>query len=109
MEKFGIGQPVTRVEDQRFTRGAGTYIEDVSLDNETVGVFVRSPHAHARIVEINKDSINKLPGILAVYSGEDLRMDSIGDIPCGAEINNIDGTPCVKPRRPALAIDRVRH
>ena len=109
MEKFGIGQSVTRVEDQRFTRGAGTYIEDVSLDNETVGVFVRSPHAHARIVEIDKGLITELPGILAVYSGEDLRMDNIGDIPCGAEVNNIDGTPCVKPPRPALAIDRVRH
>ncbi|MEC7188979.1 MAG: hypothetical protein VXW45_11110, partial [Pseudomonadota bacterium] len=65
MEKFGIGQSVTRVEDQRFTRGTGTYIEDVSLDNETVGVFVRSPHAHARIVEIDRDSVTGLPGILA--------------------------------------------
>ena len=109
MEKFGIGQSVTRVEDQRFTRGAGTYIEDVSLDNETVGVFVRSPHAHARIVEIDRDSVTGLPGILAVYTGEDLRADSIGDVPCGADVNNIDGTPCVKPARPALAIDRVRH
>ena len=109
MEKFGIGQPVTRVEDQRFTRGAGTFIDDVSLDNETVGVFVRSPHAHARIVEIDKDSVTGLPGILAVYTGEDLRADNIGDIPCGADVNNINGTPCVKPARPALAIDRVRH
>ncbi len=109
MEKFGIGQSVTRVEDQRFTRGAGTYIEDVCLDKETVGVFVRSPHAHARIVEIDRDSVTGLPGILAVYTGEDLRADNIGDVPCGADVNNIDGTPCVKPARPALAIDRVRH
>ncbi|MEC8356664.1 MAG: xanthine dehydrogenase family protein molybdopterin-binding subunit, partial [Pseudomonadota bacterium] len=109
MEKFGIGQSVTRVEDQRFTRGAGTYIEDVSLDTETVGVFVRSPHAHARIVEIDRDSVTGLPGILAVYTGEDLRADNIGDVPCGADVNNIDGTPCVKPARPALAINRVRH
>ena len=109
MEKFGIGQSVTRVEDQRFTRGAGTYIEDVCLDNETVGVFVRSPHAHARIVEIDRDLVTGLPGILAVYTGEDLRADNIGDVPCGADVNNIDGTPCVKPARPALAINRVRH
>ena len=70
--------------------------------------FSSAPRMLTRIVEIDKDSITEL-GILAVYTGEDLRADSIGDVPCGADVNNIDGTPCVKPARPALAIDRVRH
>ena len=67
MQKFGIGQAVTRVEDHRFTRGEGQYIEDVNLENEAVGVFVRSPHAHARIVEIDKSSIEDAPGVLAIW------------------------------------------
>ena len=109
MEKFGIGQSVTRVEDHRFTRGEGQYIEDINLENETVGVFVRSPHAHARILEIDKSSIADAPGVLAIYTGEDLRADNIGDVPCGALVENIDGTPCANPPRPALALERVRH
>ena len=76
------------------------HLEDVCLDNETVGVFVRSPHAHARIVEIDRDLVTGLPSIL-VYTGEDLRADNIGDVPCGADVNNIDAHPALPaPPRP---------
>ena len=109
MEKFGIGQAVTRVEDDRLTRGAGTYIEDLNLDRQTYGVFVRSPYANAQIKEIDKDSVAELPGILLVLTAEDLEAEGIGNIPCTAEVNNIDGTPCVKPPRPALAKGQARH
>ena len=47
--KFGIGQPVTRVEDPRFLTGRGSYVDDISLPRQTYGVVLRSPHAHARI------------------------------------------------------------
>ena len=90
-----------------FHRGAGTYIEDVSLDNETVGVFVRS-RMLTRIVEIDRDSVIGLPGILAVYTGEDLRADSIGDVPAAPTSTTSTAHPALSPR-PALAIDRVRH
>ena len=90
MQKFGIGQAVHRVEDDRLTRGAGKYIDDVNLDHQCHGAFVRSPHANARILEIDKDSALSLPGVLAVYTVDDLEADGIGHVPCGADANNID-------------------
>lgn len=108
MEKFGIGQAATRVEDRRFTSGQGRYIEDLNLAGQSHAVFVRSPHAHARILEIDTDSVADLPGVLAVYTGADLRAAGIGDLPCNAGTSNIDGSSCYKPPRPALADKMVR-
>lgn len=109
MEKFGIGQAVTRVEDQRLTRGEGCYIDDVNLDGQVWAAFVRSPHANARILEIECESARELPGVLGIYTAEDLESDGVGHVPCGADAPNIDGSPCIKPPRPALAQGQVRH
>ncbi len=49
VNKFGIGQPVRRVEDQRFITGRGSYVDDIVLPRQSYGVVVMSPHAHARI------------------------------------------------------------
>ncbi|MFN3162266.1 MAG: xanthine dehydrogenase family protein molybdopterin-binding subunit [Pseudohongiellaceae bacterium] len=106
MEKFGVGQAATRIEDRRFTAGRGQYIEDLTLPNQSWGVFTRSPHAHARILEIDTDSVSDLPGVLGVYTCADLRAADIGDLPCNVGTSNIDGSPCYKPPRPALA-DRI--
>src|SRR6266508_3833831 len=53
MAKFGIGQAVRRVEDQRFLQGHGRYVDDISLPGQCHGVTVLSPHAHARIRRID--------------------------------------------------------
>ena len=53
-----VGQAIERREDYRFLTGSGQYTDDVVLPRQTYGVFVRSPHAHARIVGINKASID---------------------------------------------------
>ncbi len=108
MQKFGIGQAVTRVEDHRFTSGKGQYIEDMNLDRQSYAVFVRSPHAHAEIIEIDVDSVADAPGLLAVYTFADLQAENIGNVPCNVGTSNIDGSPCIKPPRPALADGRVR-
>lgn len=108
MEKFGVGQAATRIEDRRFTAGRGQYIEDLTLPNQSWGVFTRSPHAHARILEIDTDSVSDLPGVLGVYTCADLRAADIGDLPCNVGTSNIDGSPCYKPPRPALADKIVR-
>ncbi len=108
MEKFGIGQAATRVEDRRFISGQGQYIEDLALPGQSWGVFVRSPHAHARILEIDTDSVSDLPGVLGVYTYADLRAADIGDLPCNVGTSNIDGSSCYKPPRPALANGIVR-
>jgi len=109
MQKFGIGQPATRIEDTRLTTGQGSYIEDLSLEGQAYAIFVRSPHAHALIKKIDIDDARALPGVLAIYTVEDLKADDIGNVPCGAPAMNKDGTPCVMPPRPALAEGKVRH
>ena len=109
MQKFGIGQPATRIEDTRLTTGQGSYIEDLSLEGQAYAIFVRSPHAHAFIKKIDTDDARALPGVLAIYTVEDLKADNIGNVPCGAPAMNKDGTPCVMPPRPALAEGKVRH
>ncbi|MCH2347745.1 MAG: xanthine dehydrogenase family protein molybdopterin-binding subunit, partial [Pseudomonadales bacterium] len=109
MQKFGIGQPATRIEDTRLTTGQGSYIEDLNLEGQAYAIFVRSPHAHALIKKIDMDDARALPGVLAIYTVEDLKADDIGNVPCGAPAMNKDGTPCVMPPRPALAEGKVRH
>ena len=53
MNKFGVGQPVPRVEDPRFITGRGRYVDDLELPQQCYGVVVMSPHAHARIKRID--------------------------------------------------------
>ena len=53
MAKFGVGQPVRRVEDQRLITGRGRYTDDISIDGQAHGYVLRSPHAHARIRSID--------------------------------------------------------
>lgn len=109
MQKFGIGQPAARFEDQRLLSGHGDYIEDLNLDNQAYAVFVRSPHAHATFKQIDAAAARNLPGVLAIYTVADLKADNIGNVPCMAPAMNRDGTPCAMPPRPALAEGAVRH
>ncbi|MCY4263569.1 MAG: molybdopterin-dependent oxidoreductase, partial [Gammaproteobacteria bacterium] len=109
MNKFGVGQAVSRYEDNRLTRGEGKYIADLTLENQTWACFVRSPHANARITNIDVESVESLPGVLCVLTSADLEAEGIGDVPCAIEVKNIDGSACTKPPRPALARDQVRY
>ena len=109
MQKFGIGQGATRVEDKRLTTGQGRYIDDINLEGQARAVFLRSPHAHAKIVAIDTEAALSLPGVLGIYTVADLKADGIGDVPCLAPVKNQDESSCVMPPRPALAAGRVRH
>ena len=51
MSKVKIRESVRRTEDIRFVSGRGTYIDDINANGQLVGVFVRSPYAHARVKE----------------------------------------------------------
>ena len=68
----GIGCKRKRTEDVRFTQGAGNYVDDVKLPGMLFGDFARSPFAHARIKNINKESALSVPGVVAVITAEDL-------------------------------------
>ncbi|MGH6954057.1 MAG: xanthine dehydrogenase family protein molybdopterin-binding subunit, partial [Alphaproteobacteria bacterium] len=109
MGRFGVGQPVRRLEDRRFLTGAGRYIDDLVLPRQAHAVFVRSPRAHADIRRIDLAAAGRAPGVLAVFTGRDLEADGIGPLPCIVSIRGRDGTEQHTPPRPALATDRVRY
>jgi carbon-monoxide dehydrogenase large subunit len=108
MSKFGVSQPVTRVEDARFLRGTGSYVEDVTVEGETRVVFVRATVAHATIRSIDVDAARAAPGVLAVVTGADLDA-TIENSMEASQLDNIDGTKSALPRRPVLASGKVRH
>jgi len=67
VSKFGIGQPVRRVEDQRFLTGRGRYVDDIDLPQQAFAVLVMSPHGHARIKRIDTAAAKKADGVLAKH------------------------------------------
>ena len=70
--RFGSGREVRRIEDAALLAGAGCFTDDVSLPAETNLCFLRSPHAHARIVSIDATKALAMPGVIAVLTGADL-------------------------------------
>ena len=109
MSKYGIGQPVLRFEDPRLLRGQGRYINDVNLPGQAHAIFVRSPHAHARIRSIKVDAAKAAPGVLAVYTGHDVVADGLGMPKANMPRKRPDGKPMYAPQRPPLVTDRVRY
>jgi len=75
VNKFGVGQPVPRVEDPRFITGRGRFVDDFELSQQCYGVVVMSPHAHARIKRIDTAKAKAAPGVLAVLTGADAAAD----------------------------------
>src|SRR6267142_4358263 len=103
-----LGRSINRLEDERFVRGRGCYIADLSVPDVLHGVVVRSPHAHARIVAIHVDAALRIPGVAAVLTGFDLAADNIGPLPCA--VTNIPmAKPLIVPPCHALAREVVRY
>ena len=96
-----------RLEDPMLVRGQGRYTDDVSLPGQAYGVMVRSRNAHGIIRGIDTKAASQMPGVLAVYTGADLK--DYGPLKCLVGLNNRDGSPLKKPRRDALPTDRVRY
>ncbi len=104
-----FGQSVLRKEDKRFITGQGRYTDDVHLPRQTFAAFVRSPVAHAKVVALQTDEAQAMPGVLAVYTGADLANSGLGTLQCGWMIHSKDGSPMRAAEHPALAIDTVRY
>jgi len=109
MTSTGIGAPVRRREDFRFITGSGQYVDDISRPGQAYAFFVRSPHAHAIIKNIDLSAALKAPGVLGIYTGKDLAADKIGGLICGWMIHSKDGTPMKVGPHPALATEKVRY
>ena len=109
MTKFGMAQPVRRVEDPRLLIGNGRYTDDITLANEAFGIVLRSPHAAARILSIDTAAAAGLEGVLGIYTGKDLAADGIGSLPCLIPLKNRDGSGRAEVPHPVLADGEVRH
>ncbi|MGJ4993942.1 xanthine dehydrogenase family protein molybdopterin-binding subunit [Bradyrhizobium sp. HKCCYLS3077] len=107
--RFGAGQPVKRLEDQRLLTGKGQFIDDKPEDGALWLYVLRSPHAHARILSIDTAAAREIAGVEAIYTGTDLVADDIGSIPTLAIFKRPDGKPMTVPPRRLLAHEVVRY
>ncbi|ABQ38594.1 xanthine dehydrogenase family protein molybdopterin-binding subunit [Bradyrhizobium sp. BTAi1] len=107
--RFGSGQPVKRLEDQRLLTGKGQFIDDKPDDGALWLYVLRSPHAHAKILSIDTAAAREIAGVQAIYTGADLVADDVGTIPTLAIFKRPDGKPMTVPPRRLLAHEVVRY
>jgi carbon-monoxide dehydrogenase large subunit len=105
--KFGVGQSIRRVEDVRFITGRGNYTSDYASAGALHAVFLRSPHAHASFSFGDLEAARALPGVKAVYVGEDFA--ELGDLPCLAPMPNSDKSMTPLKPYPVLAKQEAHH
>ncbi|MBI3044426.1 MAG: xanthine dehydrogenase family protein molybdopterin-binding subunit [Betaproteobacteria bacterium] len=112
-----IGSPVLRKEDHRLVTGQGRFSDDVNLAGQGYAVFVRSPHAHARIVSIDTAAATRVPGVILALTGREMHEDGLKPLPhvpksthrAETPLVNRDGSPIfVAPHYP-LAFDKARY
>ena len=106
--RFGAGQPVKRLEDQRLLTGTGTFIDDKPEDGALWLHVLRSPHAHAKILSVDTKAAAAMAGVEAVYTGTDLIADDIGTLPTLLVFPRPGGLPMTVPPRRLLAHEIVR-
>ena len=109
MTEMGIGAPVLRKEDRRFTTGRGRFTDDVSRHGQCHAHFVRSPHAPARISDVDIAAAEAAPGVVAVLTGADFAADGMGTHPCAWMVYFKDGSEMKQPPHAVLAVDTVRY
>ncbi len=105
--RFGSGQSVKRLEDDKLLVGTGQFTADVNPDDQVHIYFLRSPYPHARIVSLDSTAASAMPGVLKIVTGADLVAAGVKPIP-GSAFKRIDPLPCAAPDRRALAHERVR-
>ena len=104
-----IGVAVKRTEDIRFITGKGHYVDDVNRPGQAYAYFLRSPHAHATLDKIDTAAALKSPGVVAIFTGDDIAADKVGGLICGWMIHSKDGSPMKAGAHPALAQGKVRY
>ena len=113
MSSGWIGRRVERKEDVRFLTGRGCFTDDLAEPGAARALMVRSPHPHARILDVDSSQALSMDGVLAVLTGRDVE-GKIGPVPTLARTPpfarlNRDGAPMPDPCQPALATTRVRY
>src|SRR4051812_6019251 len=93
-----------RVEDDALTRGGGRFIDDAPMPGEQRAYFLRSPHAHAKILSVDIEAARAAPGVLAVLTAAEMKEAKVTSVARHVPIANL-----VMPLRPPLADGRVLH
>lgn len=109
MGENGIGARLSRKEDPRFLVGKGNYVDDINRHGQAYAAFVRSPHAHANIKSVDTSAAAAAPGVLAVFTGDDIAADNVGPLICGWAITSKDGSPMNMPPHTVLAQGKVTY
>jgi carbon-monoxide dehydrogenase large subunit len=111
MEPVGgrsVGMSVKRVEDPRILSGQGRYVDDVVLPGMLHAAFLRSQVPHGRLLSLDASEARELPGVVAVYTGEDLQR--LAEPVVGGALSGFNLLPGMAlPTFHALATDKVRH
>ena len=108
MGEFAVGKSVSRFEDDRLVRGAGSYVDDIILPGMVYGYVLRSPHAHAKIRSIDIEEALAAPGVVLVLTGDDWKKSGWGDLPVPGGYKQRDGGAMYRCPYPALVQGRVR-
>jgi aerobic carbon-monoxide dehydrogenase large subunit len=109
VQKYGVGQPVRRKEDDTLLRGEGKYTDDFNLPGQAYAWIVRSSHAHGIIRGIDTTAARAMPGVLGAWTGTDLAAAGYGPFTCALPLKSRDGTPLLQTNRFALMTDKVRY
>ncbi|MEL0020525.1 MAG: molybdopterin cofactor-binding domain-containing protein, partial [Rickettsiales bacterium] len=109
LEKFAVGQPVSRIEDPMLLRGDGRYTDDFALDGQAYAYVFRSPYAHGEIKRLDVSPAEAAPGVLCVLTASDLAAEGVKALFCRLNLKSRDGAPMHKPERPCLAVGKVRY
>src|ERR1700741_5283427 len=109
LQKYGVGQPVRRKEDDTLVRGQGKYTDDFNLPGQAYAFIVRSSHAHGTLKGIDTAAAKAMPGVLGVWTGADLVAAGYSPFTCGLPLKNRDGSPLKQTNRTALLNDKLRY
>ena len=104
-----VGSRVERKEDKKFLTGKGRYTSDINLLHQTYAYFVRSPHARAKIVKVDIEKALKSPGVVNIFTGDDIAKEKIGGLIAGWKIVSQDGKDMKVPNHPPLAKNSVNY
>ena len=103
--KFGVGQPVPRIEDPRLITGRGRYTDDIEPGTGLGVAFLRAPLAHARLLSVDTSAAAALDGVLLVATQADLDADKVGEIKCQHRLTNEDGEKMTMVSHPPMVRD----
>src|SRR5579863_5966775 len=109
LQKFGVGQPVRRKEDDTLVRGKGKYTDDFQLPGQVYAWIVRSSHAHGTIRGIDTSAAKTMPGVLGGRTSTNLIAAGYGPFTCALPLKSRDGTPLHQTKSTALMTDKVRY